>query len=348
MLWKGRLVCDNFFFLIFGLTLTLFDNVFFGGLHTTGSIMKKVLMLLLTLVVSISLFAQSEYDKYLRSANKALSEGRVDDAERQYTVYKKLTKKVDKDFESRLQSKKSGKDKTRSTSTNANIKTVTVNGVSFEMVWVEGGTFQMGSNDGNDNEKPVHSVTLDGYYIGKYEVTQALYQAVMGSNPSHFKGSYNPVDKVCWNDAHEFVKKLNKLTGMKFALPTEAQWEYAARGGGKCRDYSYSGGKKIDRVAWYCGNSNKGTHPVGQKKPNDLGIYDMTGNVWELCQDWYSENYYSQSPSRNPVNKKKSAYRIYRGGSWDGDAKHCELTRRAFHEPTFQNIRIGLRLVLLP
>ncbi len=226
--------------------------------------------------------------------------------------------------------------------------TVNVNGQQIEMVWVEGGTFQMGRNSSSDDEQPVHSVTLDGYYIGKYEVTQALWQAVMGSNPSKFKGNNNPVEQVTWGDCQLFVSMLNQLTGRHFALPTEAQWEYAARGGNKSNGYRYSGGNKVDDVAWYNGNSKYSTYPVGQKAPNELGIYDMSGNVWEWCEDWYAEDFYSKSSSHNPVNSRNASYRVLRGGSWNYNAEDCRVAIRGDYTPPYRGDRLGLRLVLLP
>lgn len=182
-------------------------------------------------------------------------------------------------------------------------KTFQVGGVSFDMVWVEGGTFRMGatSEQGSDawgGEKPVHSVTLSGYYIGKTEVTQALWKAVMGSNPSEFKGDNLPVEQVSWDDCQEFIRKLNSLTGQHFRLPTEAEWEFACRGGNNSCGYKYSGSNDIDNVAWYFDNSGHKTHPVGTKAQNELGIYDMSGNVWEWCSDWYGN--YSSGAQTNP------------------------------------------------
>ena len=162
-------------------------------------------------------------------------------------------------------------------------KTFTVNGVSFNLVYVAGGTFQMGSNVGDYDEKPVHSVTLSDYYIGQTEVTQELWQAVMGSNPSDFKGAKNPVNNVSWNDCQEFIIKLNRLTGGRFRLPTEAEWEYAARGGNKSRGYIFSGSDYLGSVAWYEDNSGDEVHPIGSKSANELGLYDMSGNVFEWC-----------------------------------------------------------------
>ena len=161
----------------------------------------------------------------------------------------------------------------------------------IEMVFVKGGTFMMGAtpeqgSDAGDGEKPVHSVTVSDFYIGKYEVTQAQWKAVMGKNPSHYKGENRPVERVSWYDIQKFIEKLNAKTGKRYRLPTEAEWEYAARGGNQSKGYKYSGSNDIGSVAWYTNNSGDRTHPVGQKQPNELGLYDMTGNVWEWCSDW--------------------------------------------------------------
>ncbi|RLD58109.1 MAG: sulfatase-modifying factor protein, partial [Bacteroidetes bacterium] len=162
------------------------------------------------------------------------------------------------------------------------------------MVFVKGGTFQMGSNNGGTDEKPVHRVSLDDFYIGKYEVTQKQWRKIMGNNPSHFFGCDNcPVETVSWNDVQKFITKLNQKTGQHYRLPTEAEWEYAARGGSFESPTKYAGNNYVDKVAWYYNNSNEKTHPVGEKKPNKIGIYDISGNVWEWCSDWYSNNYYN-------------------------------------------------------
>ena len=198
---------------------------------------------------------------------------------------------------------------------------------NVEMVFVEGGTFTMGAtseqgtSDPFDDEYPTHQVTVSDFYIGKYEVTQQLWEYVMGDNPSFFTGSHRPVECVSWNDCQEFIRRLNKITGKTFRLPTEAEWEYAARGGNKSKGYKYAGSNIINDVAWYYGNSSSGTHKVGTKTPNELGIYDMCGNVWELCSDRYSSSYYSSSPSVNPTGPSSGSSRVDRGGSWFSSAR---------------------------
>lgn len=229
-----------------------------------------------------------------------------------------------------------------------------VSNVSFDMVYVKGGTFQMGatSEQGDDYgsyEKPVHEVTLSDYYMGAYPVTQGLWKAVMGSNPSYFANGDNyPVENVSWNDVQEFLSKLNQLTGKKYVLPTEAQWEYAARGGEKSQGYKYSGGNDIDEVAWYRGNSEEKytTSPVGTKKANELGIYDMSGNVWEWCQDWYGS--YSSEAQTNPTGPESGSDRVLRGGCWFNNAWFCRVSIRFNYNPGDRPYYFGFRLVLLP
>lgn len=226
--------------------------------------------------------------------------------------------------------------------------TLTVNGIKYNMVWVDGGTFRMGatSEQGSEisDEKPVHSVTLSGYYIGKTEVTQALWQAVMGSNPSYFEGDDLPVEQVSWDDCQEFIRKLNSLTGQNFRLPTEAEWEFACRGGNNSRGYKYSGSNYIDNVAWYDGNSGDKTHPVATKSPNELGIYDMSGNVWEWCADWYGD--YSSGRQTNPKGPYGGSYRVYRGGGWFINAGICRSSDRYYYNPAYRYNILGLRLAL--
>ncbi len=223
--------------------------------------------------------------------------------------------------------------------------------VDDEFVKVDGGTFVMGatSEQGSDaysDESPTHSVTLSDFYIGKYEVTQELWTAVMGSNPSKFTGTNLLVEMVSWNDCQTFITKLNELTGKTFRLPTEAEWEYAARGGNKSQGYKYSGSNSIDDVAWYTSNSSSKTHEVGTKQPNELGIYDMSGNVWEWCSDWYGS--YSSSSQTNPTGPTSGSNRVLRGGGWDINAGHCRVSYRDDSNPSYRNGNFGFRLVLVP
>ncbi len=233
------------------------------------------------------------------------------------------------------------------------------------MILVEGGKFYMGSEYGENNEKPVHEVELDSFYIGKFPVTQRLWTAVMENNPSYYNGCDDcPVESVSWYDAVRFCNKLSEMTGRKpyyiingkqvsidttangFRLPTEAQWEYAARGGRKSRGYKYSGSDNIDEVAWYYDNSDYKTHPVGQKKPNELGLYDMSGNVWEWCWDWYDWNYYSHSPGKNPMGPDAGSGRVLRGGSWGNFAASARVAYRGHDDPGGSWSDGGLRLAL--
>ena len=229
-------------------------------------------------------------------------------------------------------------------------RTFTVNGVTFEMIPVEGGTFRMGAttstdSDAGSDESPIHSVILSNYSIGKYEVTQALWQAVMGSNPSNFKGDNLPVEQVSWHDCQTFISKLNQLTGQHFRLPTEAEWEYAARGGNRSQGYKYSGSNTIGDVAWYNSNSNSKTHAVGTKKPNELGIYDMSGNVGEWCSDWYKGKYDTNAQT-NPQGPSAGQDRVGRGGIWCGIAWGCRSTCRYCLPLGSREYDLGLRLAL--
>ena len=226
----------------------------------------------------------------------------------------------------------------------------TVNGVSFTMIRVEGGTFTMGAtaeqgSDAYDSEKPAHEVTLSSYMISETEVTQALWQALMGNNPSKFSDNpQNPVEEVSWDDCQEFVKKLNSLTGKSFRLPTEAEWEYAARGGSKSKHYKYSGSNSLDDVAWCSDNYGGKTHPVKGKSPNELGLYDMSGNVWEWCVDWYDREYYKSSPKSSPKGPSTGSLRVLRGGGWNRNAWSCRVSYRDSHIPSHRGSYRGFRL----
>ena len=229
-------------------------------------------------------------------------------------------------------------------------RTITVNGVSFKMVPVESGTFMMGAtaeqgDDAYNDEKPAHEVTLSSFYIGQTEVTQALWQAVMGNNPSYFPDDPNrPVEMVSWNDCQAFITQLNQMTGKQFRMPTEAEWEYAARGGNKSQGYKYSGSNDIDAVAWYEDNSDAMSHVVGTKAPNELGLYDMTGNVWEWVQDWYAR--YTAEAQVDPTGPETGNKRVFRGGSWYSSARYSRVSYRDVENMTNSYNRLGLRLVL--
>ena len=223
-------------------------------------------------------------------------------------------------------------------------------GIIIDMVRVEAGTFTMGATSEMENpwddEFPTHQVTLtNDYYIGKYEVTQALWQAVMGNNPSHFKGDNLPVESISWDSCQKFISNLNKITGKKFRLPTEAEWEYAARCGNKTNDYQYSGSNNISDVGWYKDNSGSKTHRVGLKQANELGIYDMTGNVWEWCQDWHGD--YSSSSQTNPTGVTTGSHRVCRGGCWHVEAIDCRSSSRiGYSTERNGSSGLGIRLAL--
>ena len=225
----------------------------------------------------------------------------------------------------------------------------TVDGASFKMIRVDGGSFVMGSPDNDpdahDDEKPQHEVTLSDYYIGETQVTQALWKAVMGKNPSHFQGDNNPVEYVSWNDCQEFIKKLSAKMGQVFRLPTEAEWEYAARGGNKSRGYRYAGSNNIYDVAWFSDNSGGNSCPVNQKKANELAIYDMSGNVWEWCQDRIGA--YGSGKETNPTGPSEGSFRVVRGGSWDNDAQLCRVAYRGCSDPDGRDYYVGFRLALV-
>lgn len=225
---------------------------------------------------------------------------------------------------------------------------LTVNGVQYCMIKVEGGTFTMGAtseqgSDAQDDEKTTHQVTLSTYYIGRTEVTQALWEAVMGSNPSGFKGKKLPVENVSYNDCKQFIEKLNVMTGQDFRLPTEAEWEFAARGGNQSHGYKYSGSNYLDDVAWFRENSGSETNTVATKRPNELGIYDMSGNVDEWCSDSYA--HYTSSPQTNPRGGSGSK-RVRRGGCWGSVAWGCRVSFRNYYYPDNSSSNLGLRLVL--
>lgn len=205
---------------------------------------------------------------------------------------------------------------------------------------------QMGGNSGqlDKDERPQHEVCVDDLYMGKYEVTQQEYKRVMGKNPSAFHSDRSPVEQVSWHDTQVFIKRLADLSKRQYRLPTEAEWEYAARSGGKAE--KYAGGDDIDTLAWYDELEVKGTRPVGGKRPNGLGLYDMSGNVWEWCQDWYDKEYYSSSPKRNPGGPSSGEYRVFRGGAWNSFPNLVRTMNRRHLPPNNRNFSIGFRVVL--
>ena len=239
-------------------------------------------------------------------------------------------------------------------------KHFTVNGVTFKMVFVKGGGLYLGCTSGSgscdSDEIPSHYVTLSDYYVGETEVTQALWKAVMGynNNPSNWQGDRLPVETVSWTDCNEFVSRLNSLLaeqlpqGYRFALPSEAQWEYAARGGQKISGSLYAGSNNVNFVAWYDDNSGSRTHEVKLKAPNELGLYDMSGNVWEWCEDWYSSSWYSDNVNwTNPVNAFAGSNRVLRGGSWYSNASGCRVSNRNSNTPSYRRNSHGFRLALV-
>jgi formylglycine-generating enzyme required for sulfatase activity len=229
--------------------------------------------------------------------------------------------------------------------------TVTYAVPNIEMVRVKGGCYQMGDTFGGGlaNEKPVHQVCVSDFYIGKFVVTQAQWRAVMGDNPSVFKvcGSNCPVETVSYDDALQFIKKLNDQTGKNYRLPYEAEWEYAARSGGKQEKWAGTNNQEeLGEYAWFADNSGKTTQRVGRKKPNGLGLYDMTGNVWEWCNDWYAPNYYQNSPEKNPQGPPSGSYRVLRGGGWNGTTGLVRAAYRNGLVTTIRGFNVGFRLIL--
>ena len=222
-------------------------------------------------------------------------------------------------------------------------------GTSMEFIFVKRGCFEMGDvfGDGDSDEKPAHEVCVDDFYLGKYQVTQGQWEKVMGHNPSSFKGGDNPVEMVTWSDVQRFIERLNSKSDRKYRLPTEAEWEYAARSGGKKEKYAGTNQDgELGEYAWYLDNSGNQTQPVGKKRPNGLGLYDMSGNVWEWCADWYDAHYYQNSPRYNPRGPRNGTFRVLRGGSWYTARKDVRTVNRIWYGPAGENNTIGFRLLL--
>lgn len=314
--------------------------------------MNKCRLLLAVLFVMCVAVADAQgtydWDWYLRNARKMLKEGECEKAQRNYDHYQKATNDTDEELEQMINE-----------CLGQRVRTYTVDGVSFEMIAVKGGSFTMGCTDEQDDEcspdeTPTHTVTLDDYYIGKFEVTQDLWYAVMGTTVSQQRDKLNtswktrgegdnyPMYYVSWDEIHEFIRRLNKLTGATFRLPTEAEWEYAARGGNMSKGYKYSGSDDLEAVAWYQTNSKSVTHPVGQKAPNELGIYDMSGNVMEWCLDFYGS--YDSNNQKNPKGPVTGQYRLLRGGDFYGIDKKCRVSFRFRSSHLEGKSQFGIRL----
>lgn len=223
--------------------------------------------------------------------------------------------------------------------------------IEGNMVYVTGGTFTMGCTFEQDScyhwEKPAHKVTVSNFFINKYPVTQREWETIMGNRPWFSKNCPDcPVEHVSWYDAQNFINTLNQATGKFYRLPTEAEWEYAARGGDKDKPSMYAGGDAADMVGWYENNSEKQTQPVGQKKANELGLYDMSGNVWQWCNDGFDEEYYKTSPAKDPQGPTKSTYKVCRGGSWWSERNDLRVSNRDRYPPDARDDDVGFRLAM--
>ncbi len=221
--------------------------------------------------------------------------------------------------------------------------------IQMNMVWVTGGTFIMGDNMGELDEKPAREVVINGFAMSKYPVTQRQWEVIMGFNNSDYKACTEcPIDNVSWKDAQEFIRRLNLMSGKHYTLPTEAEWEFAAKGGGGNKSYIFSGSDNIEVVAWHAGNSERRPHVVGEKAPNQLGLYDMTGNMWEWCQDKYGRFYYEENIKYSPEGPKDGVGRVRRGGSWFTSAKNCRNSSRSHVNEDYKDNSVTIRLAQYP
>lgn len=216
--------------------------------------------------------------------------------------------------------------------------------MNIEMIYIKGGTFQMGSDKGDIDEMPLHNVTLNDFYLAKYVITQLQWEIVMGYNPSEYKGDNLPLERVNLWVVQDFLLKLNSKYGLTYRLPSEAEWEFAAKGGTKSCDYMYAGSDNLDNVAWYNNNSNGTTHQVGCKQPNELGLYDMSGNVAEWCNDYYGE--YSSNSQLNPKGAPSNYMGVIRGGNCFSQSNRCRVSKRSYNMRSSVCSETGFRVVL--
>lgn len=246
-------------------------------------------------------------------------------------------------------SKKEKNDKKQELFLHGGITKAFLDSFQNNMVWVTGGRFIMGDNSGQADEKPAHEVVVDGFAMSKFPVTQWQWTVIMGNNPSDFKGCDQcPIDQVSWNEAQEFIRRLNHLTGKLYTLPTEAEWEFAAKAGKYGRYYNFSGSDNLDEVGWYTGNSERRPHPVGEKEPNELGLYDMSGNMWEWCKDWYQKFYYELEEKYSPEGPDSGAGKVRRGGSWFTQPINCRITTRNHVKMDYKDDAGTFRLAQYP
>ena len=298
---------------------------------------KKIAIVLLMAFLPIMASAQNAGGQVTRPVKKQQTTNK--------TPKKKPISKTQKEQEAPKQKQIEQKPSVQETAYNAIIRQLISN-----MVYVEGGTFTMGATSEQESyaygdERPAHQVTLSSFYIGKYEVTQEEWEAVMGENPSYCKGGKHPIESISWIDCQVFIKKLNIMTGKNFRLPTEAEWEYAARGGKKRIGYLYAGSDNLDKVAWYNANCGGSTHDVGKKYPNELGLYDMSGNVEEWCSDWYGR--YSSNSQMNPYGPSSGSSHVFRGGGWKSNvAGDCRISLRKLNGSEYRDFNLGFRIAM--
>ena len=305
---------------------------------------KTFRLIMLALLTAVALPIRAQGDDFLEKINTRLNEGNCESAQRIYNAYKEASKRTDKNIERLINECQSKRDSTggQATPQNGQDFTETAFGINMRMIFVEGGTFTMGctSEQGGEcwsDEKPTRETTVGSFHIGMLEVTQSQWEKVMGTSldqqrskagdsKTYGVGADYPMYYVSWEEANEFCRRLSRQTGRNYSLPTEAEWEYAARGGNRNEGTKYSGSSIVDDVAWYSSNSNSTTHLCGTKLPNALDIYDMSGNVWEWCEDWCGD--YQQYDKNNPKGPSSGSFHRVRGGCWKFSASCCRVAFR--------------------